>query len=438
MRRVVAGMTAALLLPAVVVGTGATAGAVDREPTVKKVVREYGDGPVVLAARQGADITFSGQRGDRVTLAVRRIGNPGEQCHGQIHLLDRRGARRAPLGGVLRLRTSGTAVLRFRGRCGTASTPLPARVQLQRVRMHRIAVDGSPARVGVPRRGFVDVAWTRVPADGRVTLTARGTTGGAIQAHQFLVGSTLDRTRARSISVEDGQPVARDGVVKHVEPLDPALERRTVVGLVLPSKGSVGARTAVTHDVVVDGSAVRLLPDRGREHVLTYEVPAGARTYAFTPDTASWKGWDSYALPDEPGAAGSSVHRLVLVADEDAVASQVLDLRIRRIVQAPDLVAGGAPVRFDSADPGQWFVSQVPATSSGAVQLSAGDVAVSGGGWDVEVPGICWSRDCEFTGLYLNEGHQVDDGALVPEAHEVFVRFGPTASGRLSLTLAQR
>lgn len=436
MRRIVSIIALSVLSPIVaVVGGTSFSVAAPSTPAVKEVTRQYGAGPVRLAARQRADISFRARRRDRVSLEAQVAGKRRGPCSGRAILVDGRGARRAKLDRVFRVRTSGTAVFRFRGRCGTRRTPLPVRVQLQKLRLRRIGVDGRDARVRTPRRGYVDVAWTRVPASGRVKLTARNRRSRETYANRVLVGSRLGQIHAAHASIQDGQPLVQHPNYYRTD--RPALKRGTLVGLVLPVRGTVDARTAVVHHLTIDGPALTLTPDRGREHVLTFTVPEGVETYLSLTDPASWKGWTQYSLPPEE-FGDQSVHRIVVVSDADARVSDTRQVRVRSVLEAPDLVVGGPPVKFESADPGQWFFARTPPAYRENVRMSATDVAVTGE-WRAEIKPWCGGRDCLFeTGMTLDNRHLVAYFWLRDRypVEGLFVRFEPGASGGVTLTLS--
>ena len=435
MRRAVISIVLGLVAPLVaVVGTVPAATAEPAAaPPVKHVVRGYGDGPVRLAARQGADITFPARRGDQVTLEVRDAKHGSAACSGRTTVVDRRGARTTSLDRVVRVRTTGQATLRFRGRCGhTGMERLPVEVQLVKVRMRKVPVE-SATRVRAARRGFVDVAWTTVPATGRVKLTARRSNGRSTPALGVLVGAQRLWTADATASVEHGERLVIDNV--HDDRDLPVLRRGTRVGLVVADAGTVDARRAVTHTVQLDGPAVSLPSDRGREQVVSVEVPAGVRTYLEDGEGDHWTYSDLDRDDQDPTAART--HRLVVSSDEDAPASERMHLRVRTIREAPDLVVNGPPVRLESTDPGQLFVARVAGAEPGAVRLTAGEVTVSGGAWLAEVTEAC-RRDCIDTGLRVSDTTSVADGHLHDAAaDELVVRFRPGASGGVTLRLTR-
>ena len=249
-------------------------------PAVKHVVRDYGAGPVRLAASQGADITFHARRGDHVTVKVRGVGARAVACQGRTTVVDGRGPLRGGSDRVVRIRTSGNATIRFRERCrASAPEPLPVRVQLVKLRMHRVSVGQPATRVGAARRGFLDVAWTRVPRTGRVKLTARNQGGLATPAPLLLLDSRLRRGMTPTASIEDGRRL----VIKHptgdIGPELAMVRRGMRIGLVVSRAGTVDARRSLTREIELDGPAVSLPSKRGREYILTVQVPLGIRTY---------------------------------------------------------------------------------------------------------------------------------------------------------------
>lgn len=215
------------------------------------------------------------------------------------------------------------------------------------------------------------------------------------------------------------------------EPDGPRLPRGKVIGLVAERSGHVQALRARESRVTLDGPGVALAAERGREHILTYEVGAGERVYLDDQDSPTV---ESYWPGDD--RENPALKRTIVTAAEDAAASDSMSVRIRRLAQVADLVPGAGPVRFESADPGQWFVARIPATTLGSVRLSASDVTVAGGGWYADVPPVLCSRDCLYPGLTVSPDRLVDDGTLPGhQPYELFLRLNPGASGGVSLTL---
>ena len=439
-RRAAAAAALPVLAPLVLVlgtappvATGAAAAAAHAAhaapavPAVLRVVRAYGDGPVLTAPGQGVDVTFRARRGDRVRLLVSNVRWPEHRCYGHLTLRDGRGTRGMLVPGrTLRVRTDGVAVLGYRGRCAEFETDAvgPARVQLQKLRMHHVAVDGPGTRIPRAQRGYVDVAWTRVPAAGRVKLSARDRRGRSTEAaHAFLDNTLETMVRSaeppRTISVEAGQPVAQNG--RTLPAITPAIDRGALVGLALGRRGVVEARTAVAHAVDLDGPAISLEPDRGREHVLSVSAPEGVTTQVDAPPS-----WSSLEIPGDD----TSVRRYAVWSDEDD-AGTATDLRVRTV---PDLVAGGAPVRYELTEPGLELKVGVQVPADGSYTLVASDVAMSGD-WSAAIPGPCDGRSCESPGPSVSHERSTGTGTLAAGTPELSFYLAPRSSGAVTLHL---
>ncbi len=420
-----------VLSPLTLVASGGQAAAAERQaPPVKHVVREYGDGPVRLAAHQGTDVSFHARRGDRVTVIAESVEHT--RCSGRETLVDGRGARTAKLGRVFRVRTTGAAVLRFRGRCGVTGTGkfrLPVRVEVVKVRMRKLSVDGPRTRVRAPRQGFLDVAFVRVPRTGRVKLTLRDQLGQAAETERMLVGSDLKSSASTpAASIEPGQRMV---LSPYNEPHGARLRRGKVIGLVAGESGYAEALRARESRVTLDGPRLTLPAEPGREYILTYEVGPGERVYLDDQDSPTMA---SYAPGDDRD--NPALKRIVVAASDSAAESEPMSVRVRRLVQVADLAPGADAIRFESADPGQWFVARIPATTSENVRLSATDVTVAGGSWYADVPPVGCLRDCYSTGLHVWPERLMADGRLPgDEPYELVVRFGSGASGGVSMTL---
>ncbi|WP_162799249.1 hypothetical protein [Nocardioides sp. 616] len=412
-------------------GIGASAAAAAPRPPVKQVFRAYGDGPVRLAYRQEGAITFRASRGDEVTVTTRAQGS---WCSGRLTLTDRRGSRtqkQTYKSHVFRVRTAGRATIRFQGdsACGTADRPL--RVQLVKLRGQQVPVDGEPVVLEKPERGFLDVAWIRVPRTGRLKLTGRDAGGHEISAARMLVGNELANFHHGGLSVERGLPRLATWDT-YFEPDDPALRRGTRVGLTFGSDARVEASSALPHAIELDGPPVTLASGSGREHVLTVKLPRGARTYLDS-DEEWWEYGANYWLPPAPGdPAKAGTYRLVVASDGDAP-YQERTLRLRSYRTAT-LVVGGPPLRLESADPGERFWVRVVASKPGRVRLAASDVTVTGGDWAVRLANTC-SRDC-YGGATVNQSVPVATGSVPkPKSGLVLVDLGSGATGGLTLTL---
>ncbi|WP_210651927.1 hypothetical protein [Nocardioides sp. SYSU D00065] len=450
MRRIIVSVTAAAMLP-LLVGTGGAPATGASVLAVKKVVRAYGGAPVLLEARQGVDVAFRARRGDRVLLEVRSRTSAIAPCFGTQTLADGRGRRTARIDGsgsasIMRVRTTGRVVLRFRGVCSTnrGQTPHDVRVQLTKVRLREVERDGRTSVRGA-RRGFLDVAYVRVGSDGRDTLTLRSRDGSAQQPSRgaTVLGDRIDASSGGgSISVEAGQRYALDHSIPRPR-RGPRLAPGTRVGLVVEESGYAESLRAREHRVELDDPAITLPAEPGREHVLSYAATAEDRPYVIpvgTPvgqgsdlDDPWWSPWQTYsgfADPDDPAR-----RRTVFASDPDGGGPEDLRVRVRRTVRVPDLVVGGEPVTFASTDPGTRFVTTIPAHAVGPVRLSASDVSTTGR-WQTWSPPVVCSRDCSYPGLSVGSDDLVADGYLFrAEPHELQFTFEPGATGSVTLTL---
>lgn len=452
MRGMIVGVTAAALLPLLMAGTTGGPASAAPAPQVKRFERAYGDGPVRVRAREGVDIAFRARRGDRVMLDVRSRAYPRSPCFGTQALVDGRGRRTAPFEPligtkVFRVRTTGRAVLSFRGVCssGRGQTPHAVRVQLTKVRTREVPRNGRTS-VREPRRGYVDIAYVRVAQDGRDTLTLRAPDGSVQEMRRggVLVGNRLVRQLdAPAVSVEAGQRYVLD----YPSDYDTVVTSGQVVGVVAGESGYAESLQAREHRVALDDPALTLPAEPGREHVLIYGATPEDRAYvipvglpsqqAYLNDANLWWGtWQRY--PGGPDHDNPSLQRTIVFSDRegaDPQSQQWQQVRVRRTVRVPDLVVGGAAVTFASADPGTRFVSTIPVSASQTVRLTAGDVSTTGP-WETDVPPVRCSRDCLFTGLTVRPDELVADGWLdAVKPHELLFYFEPNASGSVTLQL---
>ncbi|QSR31175.1 hypothetical protein CFI00_11820 [Nocardioides sp. S5] len=447
MRRFIAGVVAALLLPllGVVVEQPAVA-APETAPTprVKHVERSYGAGAVRLAPRQGLDIGFRARRGDEVMIEVRSRRDRFAPCSFTQTIADARGRRTARVdystsARIMRVRSTGRVELRFRGACGfdAGRDPHPVSVRLVKVRSREVARDDRTAVRG-ERPGYLDVAWVRVARDGRDTLTLRTSDGTVqrVQRSRVVVGDRVFRdSLVGSVSVEAGQRI--------LLPLrGPQLRTGMRVGLVAPAKGYAESLRAREHRVELDGPALTLPAEPGREHVLVYAATAEDRPYVLPlgiPENAgdiddpTWWPWRTYtgcADPDDP-----TLRRTIVASDPEGAGPEALQVRMRRTVRVPDLVVGGPPVTFSSVEPGTRFFAAIPVPAVGAVRLSATDVSTTGR-WQTWVPPVFCPRDCMYPGLSAGPDALTADGYFFSAApHELQLTFAPSASGSVTLQL---
>lgn len=448
MRRLIVGvMSAALppLLGAVPAQPAVAAPGAAPVPEVKVVDLAYGARAERLAPRQGLDLRFHARRGDQLLLEVRgRRAPAASRCTFTQSIVDGRGRRSARVDGyaaarIVRVRTTGVVELGFRGECAynRGQDPHPVSVRLVKVRSREVSRDDRTAVRGA-RPGYLDVAWVRVARDGRDTLTIRDGDGAVqqVQRSRVVVGDRVfNDSLVASISVEAGLrvPLPRRG---------PRLTAGARVGLVVPAAGYAESLRAREHRVELDGPALTLPAEPGREHVLVYAATAADRPYVLPSgvpnlssdlDDPTWQPWRTYtgfADPDDP-----TLRRTVVVSDPEGAGPQSLDVRVRRTVRVADLVVGGPPVTFSSVDPGTRFVATIPAPAVGAARLRATDVSTTGR-WQTWVPPVFCSRDCLYPGLSAGPDALMVDGYFVRAVpHELQLTFEPSATGSVTLSL---
>ncbi|MFC7359682.1 hypothetical protein [Nocardioides astragali] len=452
MRRMIVGVTSAALLPLLLTGTTGGSASADPAPDVKRVERAYGDGAVRLEARQGVDVTFRARRGDRVMLDVRmhRIYDKSP-CWGTQALVDGRGRRTAPLDPisgtrVFKVRTTGRAVLSFRGRCasGKGHTPHAAWAQLTKVRTREVQRNARTS-VREPRRGYVDIAYVRVAHDGRDTLTLRAPDGSVqeIRRGRVLVGNRVVwQVAVPAMSVEAGQRYVLD----YPSDYNARLTSGQVVGMAVGESGYAESLQANEHRVALDDPALTLPAEPGREHILIYEATPEDRAYVIPVGLPSqqahlddahlrWGTWRRY--PGGPDDDNPSLQRTIVFSDREGADPQSQQVRVRRTVRVPDLVVGGAAVTFASADPGTRFVSTIPVSAADMVRLTASNASATGP-WETDVPpvSVLCDRDCYQTGLTVRPEELVADGWIHrAKSHELLFYFEPNATGSVTLQL---
>lgn len=448
-RRLMAGVVPALLLPLLGVVAGQSAAAAPEPvpaPRVKDVEGSYGAAAVRLAPRQGVDIAFRARRGDQVMLDVRSRRSGVAPCSFTQSIVDARGRRTARVDAsasarIMRVRSTGRVVMGFRGVCAhnAGQEPHPVSVQLVKVRMREVARDDRTVVRG-ERRGHLDVAWVRVARDGRDTLTLRTAEGSVQQVHRSRVvigGRVFRDSLVESVSVEAGRRLSL--------PLrGPRLTPGMRVGLVAPGRGYAESLRAREHRVELDGPALTLPAEPGREHVLVYAAAAEDRPYVIPlgiaensgdlddPTWWPWRTYTGFADPDDP-----ALRRTIVASDPDGAGPETLQVCVRRTVRVPDLVVGGPAVTISSGDPGTRFVATIPAPAVGRARIVATDVSTTGR-WQTWVPPVLCSRDCLWPGLAAGPETLTADGYFhraVP--HELQFTFAPSASGRVTLAVTE-
>lgn len=458
MHRTTVLLAGTLLLPVLAMAgspTSATAPqkqAAPPAPSVKDVRAAYGSAPVRVQPRQGVAVAFRARKGDRVFLDVTNGRDDEAPCFGHQTLRDGRGSRSSAVDGVrsarvVTVRTTGRVVLTFRGYCAAnkGQKADPAAVQLTKVRMRDVGRDDRTT-VRAPRRGFVDIAYVTVRRHGRDTLTLRAD-DGTVQydwGGRLLLGSRLSFSDdAASVSVEAGHRAAQPHSSIYVPPT--RLRPGQRIGLVVAGRGYAESLRARVHRTTLDGPAIPLQADPGREDVLVYAATPADRLYVTAtglqadPDHLVhpiWDPWRTYS-----GGADRrdpSLRRTIVASDLDGAGPQQLQVRVRRTVRTADLVVDGPPVTFASVEPGTRFVASIPATDAGAVLLRATDESVTGP-WDTYVPStVCNRGKCLDTGLDVSTDVPIRRGSLQPgEVHELQLTYAPDASGSVTLQLTR-
>ncbi len=138
--------------------------AVAAATTAIRVVREYGDGPVTVPRGVGrVQLLFHGQKGDKVRL------QPDDGCPVDLRAVGG-AALPTPLGGLWRLPAKARYVFTYSG----CHLRYRHRLQLEKLVVHRVVVDGRSVRLPA-RRGYLQAVALRVPTTGRVQLAPTST-----------------------------------------------------------------------------------------------------------------------------------------------------------------------------------------------------------------------------------------------------------------------
>ena len=449
-------LLAAVLAAAVLAPTPAVAGPmpVARAETLT-VVRQYGDGPVTVPAdTDRARIRFNGRAGDRVDLA-------GSWCGAHLSTLDGRRVAERP-SGFWRLPNRGAYEVRWR-RC--AAHHGRVRLQLQKLRVHRLTVDGGP--VPVPeRRGYLQAVAVQVPASGRVQVTPRQDGGVGVWERLVLPhgraytaddcwideacgdGSILYLEAGRPIGAyagpygagPDGGPVVTQAGDRVLVVTDESLTFVAKTDLLRPTTvdgAPVDVSEAAAYQEValeLDGAAgqwIRLEPVAGDATLYPDLVGADG-----TQEPGSWRGTLAFWQLPTTGR-----YRIVLGGDrvaEDAV----VRVRSVRPVATP-LRTDGTPVEYPVTTRGEWLVAPVEGT--GGVSLNGTATAGADGwfGYAESLPRYRCSYygplGCgDFQSMYVDEGFQgprylfdqmfLDEGGGV-----VVVGMAPAATGVVTL-----
>ena len=198
--RTLSGLLVSLLAASLVPLAASSAPAGAAGPTTRTVFREYGDGPVQVAARELIRIVFHGRAGNKVML------RGGHKCPPLLR--DPRGDTVAKeRGGYWRLPEGGRYVL-VRRPCVAA----PVTLQLVKLVAPQARPDGRPVRLPAPRRGYLPAVEVVVPQQGRIAVDG-GAKGlwdddlyldGAADAAPWLRGGL----RGRSVSPRGSSSLA--------------------------------------------------------------------------------------------------------------------------------------------------------------------------------------------------------------------------------------
>lgn len=231
----------------------------DRAAPVKKVVREYGAGPVAVAPGQSLVLRFHGKRGDRVRLGAeyRSKGKPyyGAVGREDVSLRGPRATSKVGLDGFFRLRETG----RFTMRYDNPTSDAGAQDRVQLFKQESLTHDGSGTTRVPRRRGFQYVATVRAPRSG-INVVAFG----AFPSGLVTQGKYVGLVASESLVLAPGLPVhGADPTWALTKPLKPG--QRVLVQIDPSYKSRIS--TSVPREAgaaTLDGPAVKLPGDGNR------------------------------------------------------------------------------------------------------------------------------------------------------------------------------
>lgn len=310
LRRLLIASVCTTVLGLVAPATASSAGEVsasDRAVVpVKKVVRQYGDGPVVLAPGQRLVLRFQGRRGDRVRLAsqYRSQGKPyyASLYDQGVSLNGPHTRARSDASGFFRLRESGWFSLRYDNPARNAAA-VP-RVQL--LKQVRLTHDGRSTTRLPLRRGMQYAVTVRAPRSGLEVVSFGTELFGVVSQGGYSYSGG-----GQALVVAPGLPVVgdnpHDALTKALAP------RQRVLVLVNPSQAGSVTTSVPTEagPVSLDGPAVPL-PGGGTQGVVAeleaadIAVSAQRLLNARLVGSQAKRDWSVLVLPETGGVAKPS------------------------------------------------------------------------------------------------------------------------------------
>jgi hypothetical protein len=393
---------------------------------VKKVVRQYGDGPVLLKKGQDLKLRFRGERGDQVQLA-KQYRDGGRTYVDAVYedLVSIRGSRtiaRVDGSRFFRLRESGWFTLRF----AASVRDTPRRVQL----LKRVVLQHTGKSLKVPeRRGYAYAVQLQTPRSG-IRLATFGTRISNVHAqgdrypYSSYFGQSLviapglpllgaDEYSELSAPLKPGQKVLvdlaawRPGRVAVAEPRD--VGRTSIDGPAIELSGS-GTEAVLTEIAASDlaRSAHQLLDVRVTDPDLTYywrvlvlpEAGGLADEAATSPRAAPL-----YQLD-----ASAGTYRVLVFPTSRKVSDTTLELD--SVADGGTIARDGAPVTVPARADGRYTLLGITQPQAYMPSyLSISDVTVPGS-WTVYA-GWLTRVDCtRETSLGCGDGNGV--GQSVP------------------------
>jgi hypothetical protein len=320
---------------------------------VKKVVRQYGDGPVLLKKGQNLTLRFRGERGDQVRLA-RQYRDGGrtflDDIYGDaVSIRGRRTTARMDGSRFFRLRESGWFTLRF----ASSVRATPRRVQL----LKRVVVEHTGSTIKIPeRRGYAYAVRLRAPRAGIQVATF-----GAFLTNVHAQGDRYPYSTyfGEALVLAPGLPiVGADAYAELSEPLKPG--QQVMVDVAPWASGRVTvAEPRVVGRSSLDGPAIEL-SGGGTEAVLA-EIAASdlagsaqqlLNVRVADPDLTHY--WRVVVLPDTGGLAPStgaadSIYQLDATAGTYRVLVFPASRKVADTTLELDSVADGGTIARDGA-----------------------------------------------------------------------------------------
>ncbi len=426
------------------------------------VDREYGQGPVMVP--RGVDrvrISFQGRKGDRVRLdeAVRQP----DSC-GTVSLRGPSGRLDPWVHDALRLPVSGPYSFVFT-RCQTANR---YRLQLVKIRLRQLPVDGPPVVVRRPRNAaYAEWASVVVPQSGRVQV--RPTTRGLESpwSELYLRGAPSLNVVTwhqeaeqipQAIYLEAGTPIANELGMMMPAPDEPLVPRAGQRVWLVPGEPQVraGATRARMAPGTLDGPAVPVTARLPFQEVgVRFHAEAGQWVTASPNHGLTARLMRSLALvaPDgttlvglaqaRPGRGGRNLWHLpsageyrLMVRTDPGHASGRIRLSTVRELGVP-LPTDGQPLAVTTLRRGEWIVVHGELDDA-PYALSA--QATGATEWAVDANALpfvlCRSSFCASE----TRGTAGPDGSYFPQQHAAgpwifLVAFRPSQSGTVTLRM---